>query len=111
MPKGYSKMTEWRIEQAAINKARKAGLPHLADRLTVIDAYGGVCACCGEYRYEFLALDHVNNDGAAHRKEVGDVYKWAIKTKFPPSLQLLCHNCNMAKAIYGHCPHLDEGEN
>src|SRR5216683_833717 len=25
------------------------------------------CACCGETQYEFLALDHVNNDGSIHR--------------------------------------------
>src|SRR5712671_6871126 len=24
--------------------------------------YGGVCACCGEWRTPFLTIDHVNND-------------------------------------------------
>jgi hypothetical protein len=42
-------------------------------------AYGGFrCACCGEAEPLFLSLDHVNNDGAAHRKvfDRRKLYKW-----------------------------------
>lgn len=72
--------------------------------------YGTVCNCC---KLEFvnpifLSLDHVNNDGNKHRRELGskDIYLWAIENKFPNTLQMLCHNCNMAKALNGGiCPH------
>src|SRR3990167_2513529 len=37
-------------------------------RLAVIFHYGGRCACCGELEPKFLAIDHINNDGAVHRK-------------------------------------------
>ena len=47
-----------------------------------IMAYGGYeCACCGEAEPLYLSIDHVNNDGAQHRKELGSLgghklYKW-----------------------------------
>src|SRR5208337_4840824 len=35
------------------------------------NAYGRVCACClVEFEDTFLTLNHVNNDGSAHRKEI-----------------------------------------
>lgn len=65
------------------------------------------CACCGESTYEFLSIDHINNDGSRHRKEMGSrqIYSWLIKNNFPSGFQILCHNCNMAKGFYGKCPH------
>jgi len=76
-------------------------------RANVLLKYGGKCVCCGESQPEFLSLDHINNDGAAHRKEIGQsrLYKWAEDNDFPKSLQILCFNCNMAKGFYGICPH------
>lgn len=75
-------------------------------RSLVINAYGGKCVCCGETETAFLQLDHVNDDGAAHRKEIGAghrTYLWASKNNFPDTLQILCANCNMAKR--SGCPH------
>jgi hypothetical protein len=76
-------------------------------RKSVLKAYGGKCVCCGESQWQFLSLDHVNNDGAEHRKEVGQsqIYIWAERNNYPPVLQILCFNCNMAKGFYGECPH------
>jgi len=77
-------------------------------RRRVVQHYGGKCACCGEATYEFLAIDHINGGGNKHRKEVGGgslMVKWIIKNNFPPLFQILCHNCNNAKAYYGYCPH------
>ncbi len=39
-------------------------------RAQVIARLGGACACCGETEYAFLEVDHVNDDGAEHRKEL-----------------------------------------
>lgn len=76
-------------------------------RQRVIEAYGGRCTCCGESQWQFLSIDHINNDGAKHRSEIGqsNVYKWAEDNGFPNTLRLLCYNCNMARAFYGVCPH------
>lgn len=60
------------------------------------------CACCGEDEYEFLSIDHINNDGAEHRREINvkggmDMYMWIKKNEFPNIFQILCHNCNWLK--------------
>lgn len=78
-------------------------------RLEIFSNYGGpICRCCGETEFVFLTLDHINNDGAQHRRKVGTgstFYKWVIANKFPKGLQVLCWNCNEAKRILGSCPH------
>lgn len=72
-------------------------------------AYGGyVCSCCGEREPMFLCLDHINDDGAAHRKTfpTGGLYEWLRKHDYPPMFQVLCPNCNMGKRMNGGtCPH------
>lgn len=77
-------------------------------REEVIQHYGGKCSCCGETQYEFLSLDHVNNDGHKHKK-VGvtahTLHQWAKNNGYPDTLQVLCYNCNCAKGVYGACPH------
>ena len=71
-----------------------------------------------------LTIDHVNNDGAAHRKAIGKVfpstgnralivemYTWLEKNEFPSGFQVLCYNCNLSKhRNKGICEHkLNEG--
>jgi hypothetical protein len=87
---------------------------HLATRLRVLAHYSGGsmrCACCGENEVEFLSIDHIHRDGAQHRREVrpSAIYRWLIKHQFPPGIQVLCHNCNLANGYYGACPHQDDG--
>jgi hypothetical protein len=83
-----------------------------ATRKLVLEHYSnGVieCACCGEKEYRFMTIDHVNNDGAEHRKTVGSKYicSWLIQNNFPDGFQVLCANCNQAKrnGTMGICPH------
>lgn len=76
----------------------------------VADAYGGKCACCGESELAFLTIDHIHNDGAAHRREMGaavkDMWRYVRQNNFPKDrFQLLCYNCNCAKQYNGGCPH------
>jgi len=67
------------------------------------------CNCCGETIMEFLAVDHVK--GRKHLPENEKNLKsktllpFLIKNNFPEDYQILCHNCNNAKAFYGKCPH------
>ncbi len=87
-------------------------LDRVERRLELIAGYGGKCVCCGESNALMLAVDHVNNDGAKHRRESAHhgrgpaYYRWLIEQKFPKEFQLLCHNCNRAKWLNGGvCPH------
>lgn len=72
--------------------------------------YGGKCGCCGEDRYEFLAIDHKNGGGNKHRNS-GEFHPglgflmWLKKNSWPKDFRVLCHNCNSAMGYYGYCPH------
>jgi len=78
-------------------------------RLEVLTHYGLKCNCmceCTISNIKHLTIDHINNDGASHRKTVGSgesFYKWIIKNDFPDFLQVLCWNCNCAKQYFGGC--------
>jgi hypothetical protein len=80
-------------------------------RREVFDQYGSICQCCGESNFLFLQLDHVNNDGAKERKELGLVgghsfYRYLKKQNYPEGYQVLCANCNFGKRMNkGVCPH------
>jgi hypothetical protein len=78
-------------------------------RQKVLQGYGGVCACCGEATPEFLAIDHVNDDGKQHRAKGNGrgymLFLEIIRDNFPPRFQVLCWNCNAAKEFFGMCPH------
>ena len=79
-------------------------------RSAAFAAYGGArCACCGETELGFLTLDHVNNDGAPHRREIGgsaNLLVWLRRKGYPPGFQILCFNCNLGRALNGGiCPH------
>ncbi len=71
--------------------------------------YGGYkCICCGETEESFLTIDHINNDGANHRKIAGSggrFYWWVTRNNYPTGLQILCWNCQWGKRICGICPH------
>jgi hypothetical protein len=77
----------------------------------IYDHYGRECACCGEIEMLFLSIDHINGDGAIHRKEIGKspdaLYRWIVKNNFPDTFEILCRNCNWGRhANHGTCPHL-----
>ena len=75
-------------------------------RALVIEAYGGICACCGNASKKFLTIDHVNNNGAAERRTVTNNVCLRLKRlNFPPEYRLLCFNCNCGRALNdGICP-------
>lgn len=81
-------------------------------RVEIIREYGGQCVCpgCPETLQEFLTIDHIDGNGAAHRRIDGKTgwqfYKWLKDNEYPKdNFQLLCMNCNWAKHAYGICPH------
>jgi hypothetical protein len=82
-------------------------------RDAAFEAYGGpICICCGETERMFLTLDHVNNDGAEHRRQIQsgneskNLYTWLKKHGYPSGFQVMCQNCNTGKFRNGGiCPH------
>lgn len=85
-------------------------------RAEVIEAYGGVCTCCGEDEPMFLTIDHINNDGGGRdRIKTGGsgvaFYARLKRAGYPKDLyRLLCFNCNTGRHINGGaCPHEESG--
>ena len=83
-------------------------------RIAALVAYGGEpprCACCGEWRVEFLTLDHSDRRGAEHRRELRaahlNIWEWCRREGYPADrgLRVLCANCNTATAYRRACPH------
>lgn len=95
-----------------VQRTRRAKL-----KAQVFAHYGALCACCGETEDVFLTLDHVNDDGAAHRKGLSNghgrsggatarIWLDIIRRGFPPDFQILCYNCNCGRFRNGGiCPH------
>lgn len=92
-----------------VSEAGRAGARQRARRRRreLIDELGGSCACCGESTYEFLQFDHVNGDGADHRRRLGrsTLYTSDVRRAGVENFQVLCCNCNFAKGLHGACPH------
>jgi hypothetical protein len=82
-------------------------------KLKVFAHYGTACQCCGQTGEAFLTIDHVNNGGDKHRRELfgtntggSAFYRWLVKQNYPKEYQLLCWNCNCGRRINGGiCPH------
>lgn len=81
-------------------------------KLEVLRYYGnGIikCATCPFDNIDALCLDHIENDGAAHRRalKIGGrnlppgmrTYEALKLAGYPTGLQILCANCNMIKEL------------
>ena len=73
------------------------------------------CACCGETASEFLTIDHIDGNGAEHRRKNGygtgwHTYYWLIQNNYPDGFRVLCFNCNSARGFFGYCPHEKQRE-
>lgn len=104
------KGAQWQKEHPEQSRAIKRR-SNARRRQEALDAYGHMCACCGETQDQFLSIDHINGGGLKHRTEIGStsIFCWLKKNGYPEGFQTLCHNCNMAKGFYGVCPHNTEG--
>lgn len=97
-----AKVNDW--VKANPDRRRKNALAYyyrLQDQ--AIMAYGGYqCTWCGITEPLVLCIDHVDNNGRDHRKEIGSLgghklYKWLKDKDYPDGFQVLCMNCNHAK--------------
>lgn len=69
---------------------------HKELRLEIITHYSPNMNCdiCGEKHLNFLAIDHINGGGNAHRRKTKQVYRDIKRNGFPSGYRVLCHNCN-----------------
>jgi hypothetical protein len=101
--------------QDNLNKARNMRIKSKEKvKLEVLSHYSKdsilKCNCCPETEIKFLTIDHINNDGFKERKILNKnggagFYFWLRKNNYPNGYRTLCFNCNMAKSLYGKCPH------
>ena len=104
------KSKEWYIKNRAKVKQKSKNY-HINQRKKCIEYYGSKCACCGEDRYEFLAIDHINGGGRKQKQEgVTKITRWLVANNFPEGFRILCHNCNTSLGAYGYCPHTTKPE-
>lgn len=107
-----AKVKEW-VRENPEKRQRNARAYYYRLQDECITAYGGYeCKCCGETEPMFLTIDHVNDDGAQHRKELGRkaagirLYQWLKANGYPGGFQVLCSNCNHGRYRNGGvCPH------
>lgn len=102
-----ARQQKWRMKHRDRNKTIRR-----KKREAVLRHYGRgslACLCCGEAGLEFLAIDHIHGGGGKHRRETGlvghNLVEWLIRNGLPSGYRALCHNCNMARGLYGACPH------
>jgi hypothetical protein len=87
---------------------RRARQRNRTFRANLLARYGNVCRCCRERTFEFLTIDHVENDGHIERRRLAPSAFYRRLFANPVDrrrYQILCWNCNLAKAHYGTCPH------
>ena len=66
------------------------------------------CVCCKNTDWKFLVFDHIKNRSIDHKGKSGIAMARLLKNnKYPTGIQILCHNCNTGKEIFGgvKCPH------
>ncbi len=85
-------------------KSRKTQESYHKTRLEVLSHYSGghpKCKNCDVEDERVLSIDHMNNDGNKHRKEINQlsVVWWVKKQGYPEGFQILCHNCNWLKEL------------
>jgi hypothetical protein len=71
-------------------------------KFDAINKYSGgqlTCIKCGCNNMETLSIDHVNGDGAQHKRERGmdNLYLWLRNNNYPIGYQCICMNCQYIK--------------
>ena len=93
----------YRLRKLYLIRRRSRGI-----KVEVFSHYGRdgkpCCVHCGLEDIEVLCMDHINNDGAKRRRELGIIgglplYRWLQRNSYPEGYQVLCANCNLKKQI------------
>jgi hypothetical protein len=87
-----------RIENKECIKTSMPDKWYYKNKQIVYDHYSPCCAKCKFNDTRALSIDHINGDGAKHRKKIGSsITSWLIKNNFPSHFQILCWNCQWIK--------------
>jgi len=102
---------EWiRNNRASYNKSKWKYRDELKAKAIAFYSNGtSACVWCGFNDLDALCLDHINDDGAADRKELkisgrgngsgSRTYEALASRGWPSGYQVLCANCNMIKEV------------
>jgi hypothetical protein len=107
-----AKVTQWVAANPEKRRANALAHYYRLQNETILHYGGYKCVCCGETEPLFLTLDHVANNGKAHRVEMAStggakMYRWLRDNGYPAGFQVLCSNCNHGKYRNGGiCPHM-----
>lgn len=84
-----------------LNYAQKQLNRYYARKSAVIHYYGDRCGQCSEDEYEKLTIDHINNNGATHRRQMTtNIFDYLYNNLIDrDGYQVLCYNCNCTKSI------------
>jgi hypothetical protein len=101
------KMRQWQKEFRARNveklrkKARELNQKIRAEVIAHYSNNKNTCNQCGFCDIRALAIDHIDNNGAQHRKSIkrANIYIWLKQNGFPTGYQVLCFNCNWIKGL------------
>jgi hypothetical protein len=107
LQRAYQKTEEGRLRY---NASKYRYRDKLKERVLLHYGDGKIeCTRCGFDNIDALCLDHINDNGAEHRKELGiasrggvgsySTFAGLLKNKLPEGLQILCANCNMIKEM------------
>lgn len=97
-----SRVNEW-VKNNPEKRRKNALAYYYRLQHEAIMAYGGYkCSWCGINEPLVLCLDHIENNGRDHRRQIGStgghkLYLWMKENGYPPGFQVLCMNCNHAK--------------
>lgn len=108
---------EWRVKNREKFKAnqKRAYDKMRYDCLSHYSNGEPICKCCGEKEILFLHIDHIEGNGAEHRRQLkaelgyypggNNLPYWLKKNNYPDGFQVLCANCNLGKRLAKNCPH------
>ncbi len=108
---GIPKQKIYNDEQRRLARQMRSKIWSIEERQLCLNKYGSVCNCCGISDWPFLTIDHINNNGADHRRSLNKLsgvafYRYLRENDYPTdNYQILCNNCNSAKGYHGFCPH------
>jgi hypothetical protein len=103
----YQKVGRFRYRQNRRTIQMRAAARAMAQKIMVLTRYSKNRQLCCAWNgcqitdVDMLTLDHVKNDGAKHRAQIGrgHTYQWVIRHNFPKGFQTLCGSHQLKKEV------------
>jgi hypothetical protein len=89
------------IQRRYADKIKRLVIAHYSNGKMICSGLNGESCKFGCDDLRCLTIDHINDNGAKHRKSIrvtgSAFYKWLIRRNFPSDYQVLCFNCQWVK--------------